>query len=286
MSTIKSSAENLTLNADGANNDIKFQSNGSEVASIDQAGTIQINGNLKGKSDNTSEIGNPYNAGGIKRVRMVQGGEIHFGDTTTSNFIGITEGTVNQFSDEDRIGLYTRNELKIYGNDNALRFTLDGDGLKFGTDTAAVNALDDYEEGTWTIVLTGDSSGSGNLTTGFYTKIGRMVHCSFTVSNVTFPTFSGNLNLSLPFTGASDSSTTINRQENSGDIYFYPLAKWSTGSTFTGLNFHINGSNATKGFFQVKEVNTNRQSQLHSNQGAISGASGMYCRFSITYTAS
>ena len=40
MSTIKSSAENLTLNADGANNDIKFQSNGSEVASIDQAGVI------------------------------------------------------------------------------------------------------------------------------------------------------------------------------------------------------------------------------------------------------
>ena len=40
MSTIKSSAENLTLNADGANNDIKFQSNGSEVASIDQAGVM------------------------------------------------------------------------------------------------------------------------------------------------------------------------------------------------------------------------------------------------------
>jgi len=40
MSTIKSSAENLTLNADGANNDIKFQSNGSEVASIDQAGLV------------------------------------------------------------------------------------------------------------------------------------------------------------------------------------------------------------------------------------------------------
>jgi hypothetical protein len=40
MSTIKSSAENLTLNADGANNDIKFQSNGSEVASIDQAGKL------------------------------------------------------------------------------------------------------------------------------------------------------------------------------------------------------------------------------------------------------
>jgi hypothetical protein len=40
MSTIKSSDEHLTLNADGANNDIKFQSNGSEVASIDQAGVM------------------------------------------------------------------------------------------------------------------------------------------------------------------------------------------------------------------------------------------------------
>ena len=40
MSTLKSSAENLTLNADGANNDIIFQSNGSNVATLDQAGLL------------------------------------------------------------------------------------------------------------------------------------------------------------------------------------------------------------------------------------------------------
>ena len=40
MSTIKSSAENLTLNADGANNDIKFQSNGVEVGSLTEAGVL------------------------------------------------------------------------------------------------------------------------------------------------------------------------------------------------------------------------------------------------------
>ena len=38
MSTIKSSAENLTLNADGSGNDIIFQSNASNVATLDQAG--------------------------------------------------------------------------------------------------------------------------------------------------------------------------------------------------------------------------------------------------------
>ena len=37
MSTLKSSAEDLTLNADGSGNDIKFQSNGVEKASLSDA---------------------------------------------------------------------------------------------------------------------------------------------------------------------------------------------------------------------------------------------------------
>jgi hypothetical protein len=40
MSTIKSSAEHLTLNADGASKDIKFQANGVEKASISSAGVM------------------------------------------------------------------------------------------------------------------------------------------------------------------------------------------------------------------------------------------------------
>ncbi len=40
MSTIKSSTEHLTLNADGAGKDIKFQANGVEKASIDSSGNF------------------------------------------------------------------------------------------------------------------------------------------------------------------------------------------------------------------------------------------------------
>ena len=40
MSTIKSSAEHLTLNADGASKDIKFQANGVEKASISSRGAF------------------------------------------------------------------------------------------------------------------------------------------------------------------------------------------------------------------------------------------------------
>ena len=46
MSTIKSSDEHLTLNADGASKDIKFQSNGVEKASIDSSGNLTVSGNL------------------------------------------------------------------------------------------------------------------------------------------------------------------------------------------------------------------------------------------------
>jgi hypothetical protein len=40
MSTIKSSTEHLTLNADGVGKDIKFQANGVEKASISSAGVM------------------------------------------------------------------------------------------------------------------------------------------------------------------------------------------------------------------------------------------------------
>jgi len=55
-----------------------------------------------------------------------------------------------------------------------LRLHPDG-GISFNGDTAAANALDDYEEGTWT-----PSNPNGGYTfsntAGYYTKIGNMVH--------------------------------------------------------------------------------------------------------------
>ena len=50
---------------------------------------------------------------------------------------------------------------------------LSGDGLTFNGDTAAANALDDYEEGTWTPVHGGNNM--TQVTPCRYTKIGRAV---------------------------------------------------------------------------------------------------------------
>ena len=55
------------------------------------------------------------------------------------------------------------------------RFT--ANGLTFNGDTAAANALDDYEEGTWT--PTPDSGTWATYLNQWYTKIGNIVTCSF-----------------------------------------------------------------------------------------------------------
>jgi hypothetical protein len=62
---------------------------------------------------------------------------------------------------------------------------LAGAGITFNGDTAAANELDDYEEGTWTPVISGAStSGTGTYTvqSGRYTKVGRSVYVAGTVA--------------------------------------------------------------------------------------------------------
>jgi hypothetical protein len=73
------------------------------------------------------------------------------------------------------------------------------------------NTLDDYEEGTWTPVLTfatpGNLSVAYSRQKGFYTKIGRLVTVSFDIetSAFSFTTASGNLTISgLPFATVND----------------------------------------------------------------------------------
>lgn len=76
--------------------------------------------------------------------------------------------------------------------------------------SANANTLDDYEEGTWTPVLTfatpGDLSVAYSTQAGSYTKVGRQVMLSFFVVTSTFThtTASGEIRLTgVPFTAAA-----------------------------------------------------------------------------------
>ena len=88
MSTIKSSAEDLTLNADGSGNDIIFQSNGSNVATLDQAGLLTA----------TTFAGSGASLTGIttgKVLQVVQGVKVDTFSSTTVDWVDITGLTVD-----------------------------------------------------------------------------------------------------------------------------------------------------------------------------------------------
>ena len=100
------------------------------------------------------------------------------------------------------------------------RFT--PDGLTFNGDTAAANALDDYEEGTWTPVYTASSGAFGAITysafgpnVGRYTKIGNVVYITGQIrtDSVTIGTVATALRIGgLPFTSVNETVASYYRE--------------------------------------------------------------------------
>jgi hypothetical protein len=105
----------------------------------------------------------------------------------------------------------------IYGSNHPIKFGINGTerlrilaagGITFNGDTAAANALDDYEEGTWT---PSDQSGAGMSLTvweAFYTKIGRKVYVEI---GFLIPSNSSSAVVSiggLPYTSKSGNDNT------------------------------------------------------------------------------
>jgi len=79
---------------------------------------------------------------------------------------------------------------------------ISSDGLLFNSDTAAANALDDYEEGTFTPTF----SSSNSTATGLYQKVGNTVTVFVhVVSTGGLPTSTSQVQIgNLPFTSASN----------------------------------------------------------------------------------
>ena len=106
--------------------------------------------------------------------------------------------------------------LSIRNASGAEKFRfLQAGGLTFNGDSAAANALDDYEEGTWSPTLIGTTGSAGSYANGGtpnanYTKVGRLVtiQCSFYITNK--GSYTGKTIVAgLPFTNATSTSAVI-----------------------------------------------------------------------------
>jgi len=148
-------------------------------------------------------------------------------DSTATHKFYVSNGTG---SSGDTISWTTGFEVLNDGKARA------ANGLLFGTDTAAANALDDYEEGvfTTTCLLRGSTAEPGTLltaTSAKYTKVGRKVfiNISFEAKNTTG--YSGNLTVDgLPFATVQPTEFAVSSHK---------AVSWGTGT----LGARANASN-------------------------------------------
>lgn len=165
-------------------------------------------------------------------------------------------------SNVDAYITHKENRALAFGTANTERLRiLAGGGLTFNGDTATANALDDYEEGTWTPELADAVSGGNTVThavqDGKYTKVGNIVTCYF---RITWSSKGSCADSSLlrvrnfPFTSLS----------NSGQFYYTgaitpldgPTTLAMAGNGTDSILYDDNNPNTLQRFSNIPSSNT------------------------------
>ena len=131
-------------------------------------------------------------------VKVPDGGTgLILSGTTTSTGTEAKLTSVNEAGDAwHNLNIGANNTIFRAAGTEKARITTDG--LTFNGDTAAVNALNDYQRGTWTAgfkgTVTNPTIASVTNSTGVYTKIGDLVFIQY---------YSGGINISHAGTGSA-----------------------------------------------------------------------------------
>jgi len=203
---------------------------------IDNFGGFQVRVNqLGGSGESINLLGGNVGIGTISPQQKLQiGGSggtlagtaaISFTDNNSGSSRNWVIANGASASGIDQIGALTISRSNALNGDALAAGTeiarFSANGLSFNGDTAAANALDDYEEGTFTPTIEGSST-TGTATyisqVGVYTKIGRIVKFSITI-NYNSGTGTGNLRIAnLPFTSLSGGANSAISIGAFGDI--------------------------------------------------------------------
>jgi len=178
MSTVASSNSNLTINADGSGNDIKFQSNGTEVGSINSSGTMTATA---------------FSGDGSALTGISSGGG---SGTVTSVDITSTNGTIDTSG-----GAIT--------SSGTLDIDLPYQGTA-GSYNSADISVDDYGR------ITSASSGSGGSSGKVLQVVSTTKTSTFSTTSTSFTDITGLSASITPSSSSSKVLVIINVSEGSG----------------------------------------------------------------------
>jgi len=224
--------------------DLHFTTNNLERLRIESNGQLNIGGTAAGPTNSKLYVAGT-NSTNYLTFRNTSASDSDGGRWNNIRFQGTQSGGEvsdlvhlqgnHHGSSDDEKGAF---EVLINdGNDGSSpnkRIRVDSDGLKFNSDTAADNALNDYEEGTFTpTVAQGGSVSSYTLARGSYTKIGDFVHCQIDLYINGTGDGNGVRFGGLPFTSVNQATLAFG-----GAYLSYSNAVFPRGSSDRAL-FHV-----------------------------------------------
>lgn len=228
---------------------------------VDSAENIMIGTTVAGRAAEGADrltIADASHSGMTIRSGENAYGSINFSDS---------EGGAGEYAGQIWYGHGSIGEKLVMAIQGSNKVTVDGDGLKFNNDTAAANALNDYEEGTWEPTIIG-TSGSPTVTYqadngGSYTKIGRVVYYTGCVRWTALSGGSGTARIgNLPFTSAArtngDNADSIGSARTSiwnGTSSNHPTIIGMVAGNTT-LTLIANDSTGTAATLQVGDLGT------------------------------
>ena len=184
--------------------DLHLQTDSTDRLTILNAGNVGIGTTSPLSKLNVTQSADGFEAGVSITKSGVSRGTIYL--ETSSNTLNISRGSTDSISIDSsgNVGIGTTSPDESLDVVGAGRFST---GVTFGTDTAAANKLDDYEEGTFTPVLKigGATTGIGyGAAVGSYTKIGNLVNASLYVLLSSKGSATGSVTIDgLPFASAN-----------------------------------------------------------------------------------
>ena len=225
------------------NDEVRFATNDTERLRIKSTGTIEsyspddTTPNIKWRSDDTNWFGslNQSVEGATISTFLSTGGDWSANGTTYSATKAIASFETRaialhpQFNNGAGKVAFLQKAAGSTTTDGTVTeiLKIDNDGIKFGSDTAAVNALDDYEEGTYTPVFT---AGTANITytvqSGNYVKIGKLVRFDFYIQ-VNGGVSNGNM---IEFNLPMNAAAATNSHRGSGVITYHNINNGNSGS--------------------------------------------------------